>query len=107
MRQLGAVAQQQTSDLVLCQVLELGLYATGFASAGRQYTTLMYTGTASGTPKLKLDTALAGKAVLIGHKGGFKTVVLAVGENIVRLLAISEWKNVIDQPVDLEVASGQ
>ncbi len=44
--------------LVLCQVLELGLCATGFASAGRQYTTLMYTGTASGTPKLKLDTAL-------------------------------------------------
>ncbi len=45
-------------SLVLCQVLELGLCATGFASAGRQYTMLMYTGTASGTPKLKLDTAL-------------------------------------------------
>ncbi len=30
--------------LVFCQVLELGLCATGFASAGRQYTTLMYTG---------------------------------------------------------------
>ncbi len=46
---------------MLCQVLELGLCATGFARAGRQYTTLMYTGTASGTPKLKLDTALVGK----------------------------------------------
>ncbi len=43
---------------VLCQVLELGLCAVGFASAGRQYTTLMYTGTASGIPKLKLDTAI-------------------------------------------------
>ncbi len=44
--------------LVLCQVLELGLCAAGFASAGRQYTTLMYTGTASGTPKLSTESAL-------------------------------------------------
>ncbi len=44
--------------LVLCQVLELGLCATGFASAGRQYTMFTYTGTASGTPNLSTESAL-------------------------------------------------
>ncbi len=49
---------QNSFALLLCQVLELGLCATGFANAGRQYTTLMYTGTASGTPKLSTESAI-------------------------------------------------
>ncbi len=55
---------------MLCQVIELGLCATGFASAGRQYTTLMYTGTTSGTPKLSTESAL-GRNV----RGGWRWVL--------------------------------
>ncbi len=51
---------------MLCQALELGLCATGFASAGRQYTTLRYTGTASGTPNLSTESALAEELRLAG-----------------------------------------
>ncbi len=49
---------------MLCQVRELGLCATGFASAGRQNTTFTYTGPASGTPNLSLGwrNAFAGMA---------------------------------------------
>ena len=51
--------------LVLCQDLESGLWNWGCVPLAspvrvgntRQYTTLMYTGTANSTPKLKLDTA--------------------------------------------------